>query len=82
MLECARILSLLVTNTVFRHKRTHTITRYPANEPAKPSLKDYIMVGRSMRSMVRDTRVRRAPGVESDHKFVKKQVGFSDAEKA
>lgn len=58
---------LIILNTMFIHKNIHKIAR---EEPSKKekSIIDYIIVQREMRGYIRDTRVRRGPEINSDHK--------------
>ena len=70
LLDFADAYELVVTNTLFQHKHIHTATWYPPSSCLQPSVKDLILVKHRMRSMVHDTRVKRGPDFESDHKLV------------
>ena len=61
---------LTITNTLFPHKRIHQSSWYPPNPGAQPSLKDYALVRRRLRSSVLDTRVFRGADIDSDHRLV------------
>jgi hypothetical protein len=60
---------LIILNTMFIHKNIHKITR---EEPSKKekSIIDYIIVQREMWKYIRDTRVKRVPEINSDHKLL------------
>lgn len=60
---------LMIANTMFRHRRVHTVTWYPPNTKARGSLKDYVMVRRGTGRII-DTRARRGPTIDSDHCLV------------
>ena len=70
LIEFCQAHNLGITNTFFHHKNIHTATWYPPNPKLQPSLKDYVLVKQSMQKMVHDTRVRRGPNFDNDHKLV------------
>lgn len=73
LLELAREFNLVVTNTMFRHPRRHTLTWYSNDKKTRNQI-DYILVSRRWRSSILDSRVYRGAetGAEhgSDHKLV------------
>jgi len=60
---------LIITNTIFRHKDIHKFTWCEETRNRK-SLIDYIIVEKSLRNTVKDTRVYRGFEIGSDHFLV------------
>lgn len=63
---------LVITNTVFRHKKVHKVTWY-SRDNKTTNLIDYVIVNRRLASSVKDTRVYRSAVIDSasnDHRLV------------
>lgn len=69
LLEFCVMNDLVILNTMFIHKDIHKFTREEPSRKEK-SIIDYIIVKREMRKYIRDTRVKRGPELNSDHKLV------------
>lgn len=63
--------NLLVTNTMFAHKRIHMYTR---EEKGIRSMIDFVIVDKRMKRQVLDTRVYRGACIDSDHFLVVSRV--------
>ena len=77
LIDLASQAGLIVTNTLFSHKRIHTWTWMPPSRTGKGAVKDYILVDERSRSSVQDVRVYRGAEIDSDHHMVMMRYSLS-----
>jgi len=69
LLDFCQSNGLAITNSFFRHKMIHTITRFDVAQN-RGSVIDYVIVEQDIRKLVQDTRAYRGFGINSDHFLV------------
>lgn len=77
MLQFCKMQNMIITNTFFKHKDIHKITREVRSRNER-SIIDYILVEEKDRKLVIDTKVRRGPEIGSDHYMVVSKIRDSN----